>query len=301
VTRVRVLVTGAGGFLGRWVVRGLAEAGHAPVAVVRAGGAPPRSAERIEADLREPGALLRACPHPPETVVHLAAQLPPAFTGPAADAAGEATRRMDAEVFGACAAWGAPAVYASGTSLYAPGDGTPRDESAPVAPLGPYLEAKRAGERAGAEALDRAGAPFCVLRISAPYGPGQAAATVLRRFVELALAGEPLRFHGSGSREQDFTWAADAAACVEAAVALRAGGVYNVASGAPVTMRELARRVVAAVPGSASEVCPSGQPDPQEGATARFDVRRAARELGWAPRVGLDAGIAALVGERRAA
>ena len=58
-------------------------------------------------------------------------------------------------------------------------------EDAPLRPPGPYAEAKRATEERVADTLDS----FCVVRPTAVYGPGQRTSTVLRVFLERAVAG----------------------------------------------------------------------------------------------------------------
>jgi nucleoside-diphosphate-sugar epimerase len=113
---------------------------------------------------------------------------------------------------------------------------------------------------------------------------------VARIFLQRALQGEDLSYHGSGSRMQDFVYVDDVA---EAALdGLRAGrsGVFNVASGEPVTMKELAELVTELVAPEV-RVVGSGQPDPQEGQTARYSIDAARRVLGWAPATALRRGL----------
>lgn len=288
---MRVLVTGAGGFLGRRVSERLAREGHEVVAVVRPGcPAAAHGARTVGLDLLEPGAVRRALKDGPEVVAHFAALTPPSFFGPEAERAAEANRRIDENVFLACEEMGARAVYASGTSVYGQGGSEVRDETSPVSPVGPYAAAKLEGERAG-ERLRRRGLAFTALRISAPYGPGQRARTVLRLFIERGLQGLPLLYHGTGSRRQDFTHVDDVADAVTRACRLAPSGIYNVCAGRPVTMRELAELVVRCLPGCTSRVGPSGREDAQEGAGASYSNERARRELGWRPRVSLEEGV----------
>ena len=116
---------------------------------------------------------------------------------------------------------------------------------------------------------------------------------VLARFITAALSGQPIELWGDGSREQDFISVRDIAAAMALAVGSGLSGVYNVASGRPVTMRELARRVLEQT-GSGVGVRQVGRPDPQDGCPARYAIDRLGAAVGWAPRIALVDEIAAL-------
>ena len=74
-------------------------------------------------------------------------------------------------------------------------------------------------------------------------------------------------------------------------------GVYNVATGEPITMKRLAELTVACVPGCESFVGASGQPDPQEGTKANYSIEKIQKELSWTPQVTLAEGISACARE----
>ncbi len=122
---------------------------------------------------------------------------------------------------------------------------------------------------------------------------------MLRIFIERALADEPLRYHGSGGRRQDFAHADDIALAMRAAIERRADGTFDIATGEPITMRELAKLVVSSIPGCTSPIVASGQPDPQECATALFGTERAAAVLDWRAQIPLAVGIADWVNRLR--
>lgn len=290
MTQRPVLITGASGFLGLEVCRALAGAGHQVVAVRhRRDGTFKHPAVRwIRADLSAAGLPRGADRSGFGAIVHLAAMLPSGTV--TAEEAARVNRRIDDRVFKMAATQGATVVYASGTSVYGElREDVPVDERAEPAPLGPYPLAKLEGERTGAEAVRSGGGRFVALRVCAPYGPGQAVRTVIQLFVERALAGEPLLYFGTGSREQAFTFVSDAAAAFR--LALGAGeGCYNIAGGPVITMKDLAA-TVAELAGRPALVQASGRPDPEEGRRARFDTGRAARELGWIPHVPLRDGL----------
>jgi nucleoside-diphosphate-sugar epimerase len=241
----------------------------------------------LDADLTVPGALGSVTEA--EAIVHAAAVLATSFER--SEAAAAANEAIDREVIAVAERTGAHLLYASGTSLYgAHRDAAPVAESAALAPRGPYLEQKaRAEERFAALA-----GGFTALRLSAPYGPGQRARTVLQLFVGRALAGKPIEYFGAGTREQDFLWTDDAADAFVRALGAPAG-TYNVASGEHVSMRDLAMLAVDASGADPALVRAAGWPDPEEGLTARFDTSAARSALGWTPRTPLGEGLARLV------
>jgi UDP-glucose 4-epimerase len=230
-------------------------------------------------------------------LVHLAAVLPLSFQGDEADRAARINNAIDRNVLATCGASGVNVIYASGASVYGFDESRPKSESSPVHATGPYVQAKLEGERMGKEMVALEGLTFTSLRISAPYGPGQRARTVLNIFIEEALKHRPLRYYGTGSRQQDFTYIDDVASAVCRAAAKSKGGVYNIAGGAPVTMKELAEIVVRCVPGCEARWS-LRDADVQESATARYSIEKARSELEWQPRVSLEEGIRACVNAR---
>jgi len=300
-----ILVTGASGFMGSNVCRRLSSAGHHVIGISRSGAwSCPRESQighplgSAEIDLRDPFSLAKSVTNRPDVVIHLAAVLPKTFTGSDATDSGKANLRIDENVLLASREFEAAVVYASSTSVYGFGTGEIKTESSPPYPSGPYAAGKLASERIGKEILQNAGLPFAVLRISAPYGSDQCAETVMKSFVERALKGLPLLYHGTGSRRQDFIHITDVTEALAKAALLKKSGTYNICYGESVSMKELASLVTRCVPGCASSISPSGQEDPQEGVTAAYSIESAKTALEWQPRVSLKYGIGAWVQTR---
>lgn len=241
----------------------------------------------LRVDLRKPHAIDAI--GEVSAVVHLAANIPDGSHSDERQAADN--RAIDESVLCTALARRVPVVYASTGALYggAP-PATGWGEGAGLAPVGPYLEEKAWAESLGIRASEHFGVRFAALRINAPYGPAQRGRTVMQLFVEQALAGGPLTYLGTGSREQDFTYVADAAdACVAALDG--PSGTFNVAGGEPVTMRQLAEMVAQCAGLDRDAVVAAGRLDPEEGRRAAFDLSRSAQLLGWTPRVRLEDGI----------
>jgi len=294
-----IWVTGADGFLGAAACARLREQGYAVQPIVRR----PSAREPVDdaaATARKPAALLYdlvadrlepvAGEPSPTTIVHLAAERPTSFHADEVGNTAARNRRMDENVFAFAASVRAGVVFASGGSVYGGGQGEVFTEDGATNPWGQYPAAKLRSEQQGAAILEAGGAPFAALRISAPYGPGQKAPTVVHHFLSRAIAGDSLTYHGTGSRMQDFVYVDDVAEAVCCCVSAGAEGVFNIASGQPVSMKELAARV-AEVVGRSMHIGPSGEPDEQEGLTAFYSIEAAERVLAWKPATGLRTGL----------
>lgn len=286
IRAMRVLVTGAGGLLGFHAERALRAGGRHEVSGVV------RTARGISTDIvtdlaeADADALLEGVR--PEAIVHCAAHIPKSFSPEDAAESHAVNGRIDERVLAYARKYPRTrVVYCSSTSVF----GTCADivsEDTPAHPENAYASGKLAAE----EAFSALSNAPVILRINSPYSERQKTRTVLKIFMESAHAGRPLRFHGTGARTQDFVHADDVAAAIVRSVETpSASGVYVIASGVPVSMRELAERAVAAVPGSTSTIEPSGQDDPQEAYRARFSVAKAARDLGFVPGVSLTEGL----------
>lgn len=215
----------------------------------------------------------------PDAIVHLAAVVPSPSPISNLDLDADKTRAIDKLVIGFAKQWGVPLIYASGSSLYDATDASWKDETFPVSANHPYLAAKLEGEILATECS------AVVLRISSPYGRNMKQ-SVLPVFFDRAMQGETIEVWGTGSREQDFIAVEDIAFAVEAALVRYLPGIYNVASGTPVTMLQLAELAVK-VTGKGS-VRVGSDSDTLDGQTARYSIAKAKSELNWTPAIGLN-------------
>lgn len=275
----RVLLTGGSGLVGHAVLHRLRTDGGEVLALGRDNG----------------GDLARsAWPTGSwDVIVHCAARLPMQFGGPEEAAAAAENRMLDDRALELASATGAHLIYLSSASVWGLANGE-ITEATPVAPELTYAREKVATEAA----IAAGGISATVFRLVAPYGPRQTRNTVLRRFIDLALTGMPLRYFGSGGRTQDFLHVDDAAAAVGLAARNRASDCFVLASGEAIAMRDLACLVVE-VTGSKSLVEAAGMPDPEEGRTVRYRIDHLRNRLGFQPSISLGAGIAAWAAVRR--
>jgi nucleoside-diphosphate-sugar epimerase len=306
---MKVLVTGATGFLGSDVVRVAAEQGLDITATGRSQAPPHAKAHFVQGDLRAPG-WLEPLMRQHGAVIHAAglAHAPLARAEAFHEANVEATRRV---MRAAAEAGVSRVVLVSSVSVYGSGPGS---EHAECRPAGPYAASKHASEQAAEAIAADAGIALIVLRMATIYGEGDRG-----NVARLVRALDRGRFVwiGRGDNRKSLVYREDAArACVDAAT--RPGlppGRYNI-SAPPVGMREVVDGICAAldrprpslrIPGRAALAAaraadllarPLGS-SPMLAATVskwlsdeHFDAGRFRAAAGWEPRVAIADGLA---------
>lgn len=297
---IKVVVTGAGGFIGNYAVKALYEAGCSVVAfhkqlLKRNTGSP---WDIKEVDLLEDNTEKLLATVNPLTIVHCAAVLPVQFYGEETAQVAKINSAIDARMIKYCSGRNCRFIYLSSSSIYGTENESIITEESKVSPIGLYSAAKLESERM---ILNRLADKAIILRVSAPYGYGQRSRTIFRLFIERALANLDLVYHGTGKRQQDFTSAYDIAnAIVRSVFKTNIKGIFNISGGRPISMRNLAEIIVDTIPGTQSKVIPSGQPDPQENYRVAFDIGKAGRLLEWRPKVSLEEGIGLWIKQLRA-
>ncbi|MES2706169.1 MAG: NAD(P)-dependent oxidoreductase [Verrucomicrobiota bacterium] len=274
-----VLVTGAGGSIGRAVCRALKQSGW------QVRGLSHRSSPGcVTADLRDPDALEKAAPDlDPAAVLHLAAVFPGV---PDAEKNPRANEQMLATLRSWMTARGTPAfLLASTCAVYGAAPPSPCVEDCDPNPQGWYAEGKLTAE----QMLENGPWRGVALRIAAPYGPNPPVPTVVHHFLARAAAGEDLTIWGSGRRTQQFIYVTDVARAFLLALDSPASGVFNVSGPEPVSMAELAAACVR-ITRSKSLVRHTGQ-DPQESFRGLFPWDKARAGFGFEPLVSLEEGL----------
>jgi len=182
-------------------------------------------------------------------------------------------------------------VYSSSSSVYGQTAQLPMREDHPTRPLSPYGVTKLAGEALCLLYAANHGLPVACLRYFTVYGPRQRPDMAFHRFIRAMLQGDPIDVYGSGSQTRDFTFVSDA---VEANLAASAytghETVFNIGGGSRVTLNtviDLIGRVTGRKPDARYREAQKG-----DVMHTLADISLAARELGYAPRVGIEDGIA---------
>jgi nucleoside-diphosphate-sugar epimerase len=183
-------------------------------------------------------------------------------------------------------------VYASSSSVYGDDTPLPMRETAVPAPLSPYGVTKLAAEHLCNLYHANHGVPCVSLRYFTVYGPRQRPDMAFHRFVRAALTSQPITLYGDGEQTRDFTFVADAAAAT-ATAATRGipGRVYNIGGGSRVSVNHVLD-IVARLAGRRLDIRREGI---QKGdmRDTYADTGRARADLGFAPTVTIEEGLAA--------
>lgn len=182
-------------------------------------------------------------------------------------------------------------VYASSSSVYGGGEGEYSSESSPTRPISPYGLTKLAGEQLCSVYYRQYGVPYTALRYFTVYGPRQRPDMGFHRFMRAAWFDEPLTVYGDGEQTRDFTYISD---LVEATIAAmhypKHGTVFNVGGVETASVNSVIQSIEA-LAGKPLRIAylPEQPGDPK---ATKADVTLARKELNYEPKVPLAEGLA---------
>jgi nucleoside-diphosphate-sugar epimerase len=284
---MRVFVTGASGFLGSAAVRRLAAAGHDVLALSRQPRARAARVEWVVGDLADVRSYQPALENGgAEALLHLAWDALPDY--------GERTSRLNAvmgeQLLDVAGAAGCAAVVAPGTCWeYGSRVGQLR-EDVPAAADTPFTRAKARVRAAGDRLAAERGVRFTWVRPFFVYGPGQRGASLVPALLAQAHAGGPIAPR-TPEALHDFVFVEDVAEALVALVEASPGGVFNVGSGRPTRVQDVAELVASAAGVAAAAPPHRGEDRAAAPAGAWADVTRVAAAIGWTARTSLRDGI----------
>lgn len=303
---VRVLVTGAAGFIGSNLVDRLLRDGHQVVGVdnFRSGtrdnledalavGMKDRRFTLVTADIQAPELVDIVVGTAPHAIFHLAAHVDTgeALSDPHFDARSNVLGTINLCEASRTAGVRRIVYAASGTSRYGASSSTV-DENDRVDPLSPNAVAKLAGEmylRAYAEQYGLT--PIC-LALANVYGPRQVSrgtAGEISVLCSALITGSPYATYRSHTAAHDYLYVDDAVeAFLQAAYApVETTGTFNIGTGRRATLSDVYRHITAALDGT-----PQPTPlDDTELDSLALNSAKAAEIFGWRPRVELSEGI----------
>lgn len=257
----RVVIVGAGGFVGKAAANRLLARGVSVVGVTR------RDIDLLSGDAAE---QLASRLRQSDTLVMIAAQAPVKTNAMLID-----NLRMMAAV---CAALGSVPVehviYVSSDAVYADAD-TPLSETSCAHPASLHGVMHLARETMLADACK---GPLCILRPTLIYGAADPHDGYgPNRFRRLAHRGEEIILFGAGEERRDHVYIDDVAEIVARCVVHKSEGVLNIATGSVASFLEIAERIAAMAPKTpAIRTLPRTGPMPHRGHRA-FDASSTTR------------------------
>jgi nucleoside-diphosphate-sugar epimerase len=298
ICRKRVLVTGAGGFMGPAVVRGLLDTGMEVRALLGAPGQSvgslPAAVSTALAEITDEAGLAGLVAGV-EIVVHMAGfgSVEASFENPV-----ECVRT---HVAGTAAALHASLkagvrrfIYVSSAEVYGRTRAHAAHEDLPLRPRSPYGAAKAGAEHLVAAFARSFDLPCLILRPFSVYGPGISIRSVVGSILRMARAGDSVSLNEPGV-VRDFLYAADVADALSRAISVDFEGVLavNLGTGRGTSLRELVE-TIARIVGRRLEVRQrqgAGRRGKSEIHRLVASVARAERILGWRARTSLENGL----------
>jgi CDP-glucose 4,6-dehydratase len=302
-----VLVTGAYGLLGSWLVKALV-AGGARVAVVRRDDAPASPLELmgiddrvtvVHGDICAEGLVARVlAQYEIQDVFHLAAQTIVPIANRSPISTFETNIRGSWLLLEACRRHGAERVIvASSDKAYGPHDELPYREQMALQPLYPYDVSKAATDLLARSYWNTWQLPVAVTRFANLYGGGDAnRSRLIPEAVSAALAGRAPEIRSDGAPERDFLYVEDAVAAYLAISGALGRGegrgeAFNAGGGTPHRVLDVVRLICRlAGSGVEPEIRGTGTP-PAEIDRQWVDSTKLRELTGWKPAVGLEEGL----------
>ncbi len=306
----KVLVTGAGGFIGSHLVSALLEHGAHVRAMVRYNSrnshgqlsdivrAAPGILDIVAGDIRDTR-FVRNAVGDQEIVFHLAALIgiPYSYVAP--------SNYVDTNIVGtlnvleAARDAGTSRIVSTSTSeVYGTARYVPIDEAHPLQGQSPYSASKIGADKLAESYHLSFGLPVVTLRPFNTYGPRQSPRAILPSLVLQALSGDVIRV-GSLDPVRDLTYVSDTVKgfLLSGSVERIEGQTINLGTGTGYSIRELVDKTCDAVGRKPAILVDEARVRPEGSEVLRLISSNAlaSEKLGWSPAVSIDEGIRAMV------
>jgi len=294
---MRILVTGAGGFIGSHVVREVLKDGHAVVAVLRPGESSERltdcldSVSLVHCDLNDGQAVRKLVAETqPVKALHLAWYVE---TGKYWQARENLDCvRMSLGLAQALADAGCTRFVGTGTCAEYDWDyGVFTEDVTPLRPRSLYGISKNATREILQAFCAQTAMGFAWARLFLLYGPMEAQERLIP-YVILSLLKREAAKCTRGEQRRDFLYVEDAAAAMWAVAKSDFSGAVNVGSGQALKVRTIVETIARLLQREAHLALGALPTDPEEPPLLQADVHRLANVVGWKPSFTFEEGLA---------
>ena len=301
-----VVVTGAAGFIGRWVVDELLQRGYTVRGLDDLSNGSRRNVAAFDSvdqfaltvgDVSTPGVIDELLDESVEACFHLAAKIDVQESLEDPQSHFETNVVGTRHVLEACRRTNTPLGLVGTCMVYDMVDSSEGiDESHSVKPASPYAGTKLAAENLAESYYHGYGLPVTILRPFNTYGPYQKtgmAGGVVSIFTSRDIAGKPLKIFGDGTQTRDLLYVTDCARFIVDGTFSEAttGEVINAGTGTDISINDLAELVAS----EGTEITHVEHHHPQsEVQKLLCNPAKAKDLLGWEPEVSLEEGIGRL-------
>ncbi len=304
----KVMVTGAGGFIGSQLTEQLLAMGCTVTAVVHYNSFnrwgwldtvnPGESASRLTifpGDIRDPNGMLTAM-QDCEVVFHLAALIGIPYSYHSPDVYVDTNVKGTLNILQAARQLGVKRIIHTSTSeVYGTAQFVPITELHPVNPQSPYAATKASADFLALTFFRSFETPVVVVRPFNTYGPRQSARAIIPTIITQILAGKKTLTLGSVTPTRDLNFVKDTARgfikAAESETAL--GEVVNLGSNYEISVSDLVNKIATQMGAKITVKSADERIRPEKSEVERLwaDNQKAKALFGWSPQYTLDAGL----------
>ena len=302
----RVLVTGAGGFIGSHLVETLVQLGADVTSFVRYNSRSdfgflemlPNEIQNdlkiIQGDLRDCDAV-RACVKDVDVVFHLGALIAIPYSYLRPREAVETNIIGTLNILTAAVEFGTEKIIHTSTSeVYGTAKYVPIDEKHPLQGQSPYSASKIGADKLAESFYSSYELPVATIRPFNTYGPRQSARAIIPTIISQALTNQKIKL-GTTTTTRDFTFVEDTvrAFICTATSGKSIGEVINIGSNFEISIKELVKKIASLIDRPIEIMLDEERtrPDKSEVDQLWVDNRKAKEVLDWEPKINLDEGL----------